>query len=218
MSPAKASLKPQRCISHFIEKAQQCVDRMRQFRDQEGVKSPDVFYRISKAVLLKRTPQKINQLKAKEILKHIVEEKPFAEVYYYAIIELCDLFLKELRETNNVKGLDEIKYYITQLMDFAKKQHSFLLQTEIYSLRAKLKLITFEFEKAQNLLSKALNIAEKYELNLLAKRIFKEQEELLDRESEWEALRKSKADMNELLDLAQVDEQLVRMLRKRAYF
>jgi hypothetical protein len=126
--------------------------------------------------------------------------------------------LKELRETNNVKGLDDIKYYITQLMDFAKNQHSFLLQIEIYSLRAKLKLITFEFEEAQNLLRKALNISEKYELNLLAKRIFKEQEELFDRESEWEALRKSKADMNEILDLAQVDEQLVRMLRKRAYF
>jgi tetratricopeptide (TPR) repeat protein len=204
--------------TNSLEKAQQCVDRMKQFRNQECVKPPDIFYRLSKASLLKRTPQKTNQLKAKEILKHIVEEKPFAEAYYCAIIELCDLFLKELRETNNVKGLDDIKYYITQLMDFAKNQHSFLLQIEIYSLRAKLKLITFEFEEAQNLLRKALNISEKYELNLLAKRIFKEQEELFDRESEWEALRKSKADMNEILDLAQVDEQLVRMLRKRAYF
>lgn len=201
-----------------LEKAQQCQDRIKQIINQEYNKWLDDAYRYGKAMLLKKKPQDINHLKAKEILKQIVdEEDTFIETNYQALIHLCDLYLTDLCEINDLKALDEIHPYLTQLKDIAKSQQSFWLLVEAYSFQAKLKLITFEFKEAQKLLTKALDIAEKYGQILLAERISMEQDELLNEKSRWETLEKSKAIMAERIELAHLNNQIVQMLRKRVY-
>jgi hypothetical protein len=199
-----------------LEKAEQCLIRMKRIGALTEFDSSNIFYLLAKAMLLKEKPEKINQLKAKEILKHLIDEvKPFSGILYPALILLCDLYLKDLSETQNLGALDEMQPYINQLIDIAKSQQSFWLLVEIYSLQAKLKLISFEFEEAENLLNMALNIAKEHGKNLLAERITMEQEKLYNEQSKWESLRESKATMAELINLAQVEEQLAYMLRKR---
>ena len=199
-----------------LEKAQQCLDRMKQFGDQAEFKPG--FYRLSKAMLLKRKPQRMSRLKAKEILKQIInKEHPFSELYYSALIELCDLYLTELRETNDLKTIDEAQPYITKLKDIAKNQQSFWLLVEVFSLQARLKLITFEFKEAQILLNQALDTVEKNGLNRLAKRITNEQDELSKNFIRWEKMKVSGADISERMDLARIDEQIKLLLRKRIY-
>jgi len=199
-----------------LEKAQQYLDRMKKTSDQ--LDNISNFYLLSKAVLLKKKPKYINHLKAKEILKQIVEEDgTFVEINYAALIHLCDLYLKELKERNNLNLIDEIQPYITQLMYTAKSQQSFWLLVEAYSFQAKLKLITFEFKEAQKLLTQALNIAEKYGQNLQAERIKMEQDKLLNEKNKWETLRRSNAIMAERIELAHLNDQIVRMLRRRYY-
>jgi len=199
-----------------LEKAQQCLDRMKQFGDQAEFKPG--FYKLSKAILLKRKPQRMTRLKAKEMLKQIIdEERPWSGVYYPALIELCDLYLTELRETNDLKTIDEVQPYITQLKDIAKNQHSLYLLVEVFSLQAKLKLITFEYKEAQILLNQALDIAEKNSLNRLAKRITNEQDELSKNFIKWEKMKASGVNISERMDLARVDEQIKLLLRKRIY-
>jgi len=201
-----------------LEKAQQCLDRMKQFGDQIEFDPDGTFYRLSKAEMLKRMPQKINHLKAKEILKQIIdEESPFSGLYYPALIDLCDLYLTELRETNDLKAIDEVQPYITQLKDIAKNQQAFYLLVEVFSLQAKLKLITFEFKEAQILLNRALDTTEKYGLNRLAKRITNEQDELSKNFIKWEKMKVSGVNISERMDLARIDEQIKLLLRKRVY-
>jgi len=201
-----------------LEKAQQCLDRMKQIINQEYNKWLDDAYRLGKAMVLKKKPQDINHLKAKEILKQIVDEEgTFIETNYIALIHLCDLYLTDLCETNDLKTLDEIHPYLTQLKDIAKTQQSFWLLVEAYSFQAKLKLITFEFKEAQKLLTKALDIAEKYGQERLAKRLLNEQDELSKNFIKWEKLKASGASMSERMDLARIDEQIEILLQKRRY-
>ncbi|MGB5913118.1 MAG: hypothetical protein WBH31_18150, partial [Promethearchaeia archaeon] len=200
-----------------LEKAQQCLDRMKQLADQ--LEFPGgIFYKLDKAMLLKRKPQKINHKEAKEILKRIIDdERPFSDVYYIALVELCDLYLTELHETNDLKTLNELHPYITQLKDIAKNQQSFYLLVEVFSLQAKLKLITFEFKEAQILLNQAQATAEKHSLDRLAKRITNEQAELSKNFIKWEKMKASGGNISERMDLARIDEQIKILLRKRMY-
>lgn len=202
-----------------LEKAQLCLDRIKKIINQEYNKWLDDCYHVDKAMLLKKQPQKVNHLKAMELLKQIVdEEDTFIETQYVALIHLCDLYLKELSETNDIKVIDKILPYLTQLKDIAESQQSFWLFAEAYSFQAKLKLITSEFQEAKILLSKAQDITKKYGLTQLAERIRKEQAELNNQESKWETRKYSKATMVELLNLTHIEDQLTHMLRKRFSF
>jgi hypothetical protein len=87
----------------------------------------------------------------------------------------------------------------------------------MYSLQAKLRLVTFEFKEAQELLAKALNVATMYGLNLLAKRVENEQAELSKNFIKWEKLRTSGGKISERMDLARVDDQIQILLQKRNY-
>ena len=84
-------------------------------------------------------------------------------------------------------------------------------------LKAKLELLTLDLQRAQQSLSEAQNIAEKYGLEVLASRISSEQVELQEQLSKWEDFKKSDAIIAERMDLARIDKQLIRMLRKRLY-
>ncbi|MFX0178461.1 MAG: tetratricopeptide repeat protein [Candidatus Hodarchaeota archaeon] len=203
--------------TNSLEKAQQCLNRMKKLSDQ--VEFPGgIFYRLYNAMILKRKPQKTNHKKAKKILKLLIdEERPFSALYYAALIELCDLYLAELRETNDLKIINEVNPYINQLKDIAKNQQSFSLLVEVFSLQAKLKLITFEFKEPQILLNQALNTAEKHGLNRLAKRITNEQDELSNNFIKWEKMKASGTNISERMDLARIDEQVKNLLRKRMY-
>ena len=205
--------------TNSLEKAQKCLNSMKQFIEGDTeFKTSRTFYRLAKAMMLKKKPQKISHLKAKEILKQIIDnENPFSDLYYCALIHLCDTYLTISCETNDLKILEEIHPYLTQLKKIAKTQQSFWLLIETYSLQANLKLITFEFREAQNLLSKALDIAEKYGQERLAKRILIEQDEMSKNFIKWEKLKASGANMAECMDLARIDEQIEIMLQKRRY-
>jgi len=201
-----------------LNKAQQCLDRIKQIRNQEPIKWYSDLYQLEKAGLLKKKPQDINHLKAKEIYKQIIDkEDTFIEFYYVSLINLCDSYLKELSKTNDLKVLDEIQPYINRLMDLAKSQQSFLLLAEGYLFQAKLKLIIFEFREAEDFLTLALNIAERYGQDLLVKRMLNEQSELSNNFIKWEKLKATRAKISERMDLARMDEQIELLLQKRKY-
>ncbi|MFW9773569.1 MAG: tetratricopeptide repeat protein [Candidatus Thorarchaeota archaeon] len=205
--------------TNSFEKAQNCLNKMKQFLDAHiEFKASSAFYHIASAVMLIKNPENVNYLKAKEILKQIVdEENPFSELYYLALIYLCDICLSILCKTNDLQTLDEIYPYITQLKNIAKTQQSFWLLIETYILQAKLNLIKFDFRKARNLLSNALDISKKYGQERLFTQILNEQEELSKNFIKWEKLKVTGADISERMELARIDEQIESIIQKRKY-
>lgn len=200
-----------------LKNAHHYFDRMKQLEQQGHIIINDLMLRLDKALLLKTSNLPSKQAKSKEILKEIVEKSPLFEATSRALLNLCDLLLYELRETNNLKLLNEIQFYLNQLISISKNQPSYSLMAEAHLLQSNLALLTLDLKRAQESITQAQHIAEKYGLNQLAEKISIEQDELLNQTSRWEALRNSKATIAELINLVHFDEHLTHMLRKR-YF
>jgi len=204
--------------SNSLEKAQQCHDRMGLLIKQGTYKFNDLLYRLQEALLLKKAPHKTSHLKAEKIFKEVADkETTFIEFKIGALINLCDLYLTRLKATSNLKELDKIQPYIDKIRSLAEKEEVFSLLVEMKSLGAKLKLVIFEFKDAQELLVQALNIAKRYGLISLARRVKNEQTELSKNFLKWEKLRNSGGKISERMDLARVDEQIQILLQKRNY-
>ena len=161
--------------------------------------------------MLKTKPRISNLAKAQKLLKEVIEEDA---IQITAIINLCDILLVDLRNTNDTEIVDEIKDYIGRLLNIAEKTHSYSLQAEAYLLQAKMVLISSDLEEARRLLAKGQQIAEKFGLTRLAMSISEEHDKLLNELSVWEGLRESNAPMGERIELARLNDQVVKMIRK----
>ncbi|MFX1377885.1 MAG: tetratricopeptide repeat protein [Promethearchaeota archaeon] len=204
-----------------LEHMKYYFNRMKHIVEQFNAKIMKIFFQLNKALFLKTSPLPSNQAKAKEILMELVKEKTiseasiFFEAAYRALLNLCDLLLNELRSTHNLELLNDIQSYIHQMLYISKNANSFWWLAETYLLQAKLELITLDLKSAEESITQAQKIAEKCGLIQLNEQILIEKINLQDQINKWKALRKSKATITELIDLAQIDDQLIRMLKRR---
>jgi tetratricopeptide (TPR) repeat protein len=199
-----------------LERAQKSLRDMEKLKNKLKNKTLNLWYIFDKALILKNSSRSIKRGKAEEIFKQLLEDKDLSyEIKTELLLNLCELLLMKLRDTNNLVVLDEILIYVNRIMNIAKSSHSYWLLAEVYLLQAKLKLITLEFEEAPLLLSQAGLIVEKYGLNLLAKRISEEQEELSKKLNHWEELKQTQANFATRIELAGLEEQIRRLLKKR---
>ncbi|MFW9971045.1 MAG: tetratricopeptide repeat protein [Candidatus Odinarchaeota archaeon] len=207
-----------------LERAKYYINRMEQIMETFDVKMTKILFQVNKALFLKTSPLASNQTKAKEILIELVEQKTisetslFFEAIYRALLNLCDLLLNELRNTHNLELLNDIQSYIHQMLYISKNANSFWWLAETYLLQSKLELITLDLKEAEDSITQAKEIAEKHDLVQLTERILVEQSELHEQLNKWEVLKNSKTHITELIDLAQIDNQLMRMLKKRYFF
>ena len=81
-------------------------------------------------------------------------------------------------------------------------------------LQAKLSLLTFNINEAQRLLTQANQIAGRFDLTQLKAKITNNKEELLKKLDLWEKLKKEDAPMSDRMELARLDEKVVKMLQK----
>ena len=201
-----------------LEKAQRCHDRMGILVKQGTFKFNEQIYRFQEAVLLKKKPNENSHLKAEKIFKEVADkETSFVEFKFGALVNLCELYLTRLRETSNLKEIDKLQPYIDKIRFIAENEGVYSLLAEMHSLQAKIKLVTFEFKEAQQLLTQALDVADMYGLKLLAKRVKNEQANLSRNFLKWEKLRTAGGKIAERMDLARIDDQIQILLQKRNY-
>ena len=196
------------------KQAKKYLQRLEQINNQVKDKRIEVWYRISKALILKTSSRFRDMAKAEKILRQIIDE----EVFYFehtplALINLCDILLTEFRVTNNLEILNELEPLIAKLLDIAEKAQSHRIHAETYLFQAKLALLSFDVKKSRRFLTQAQQIAERHNLNKLALEISSEHKNLIDRLELWEQLKESKAPLNERFNLAQISEQMERMQR-----
>ncbi len=199
-----------------LKLAQNYLDQMKELKDQEEYEIIKLDYLINKALLLKANPRASNLSEAEKILRKAVEEDVVLyEAHIDALLNLCDLLLMDLRNTNDLEILKEMQPYFSRLLDIAEKNNSYPLIAETKLLQARLALLTFNIKNARQLLSEAQHIAEKYGLNRLSMKISNEHDELLKQMDLWEKLKKSDSPIGERLKLTQIEDEMKRMIQKR---
>ena len=200
-----------------IDRAQQSLNDWKQLNLQLKDKKKDLMYLHNKALILKTSLRARDRGKAEEILTQLLEDEPLDyEDRNTTLLALCELHLTELRMTNDLEVLEEINPLIAQLLDIADKTGSYSILCETYLLQAKLALLSLDLKETRRLLTQGQQIAEKFGLKLLAMKISNEHDKLLKQLSMWENLKESKASLNERMELAQLNEQMENMIRKRA--
>jgi len=198
-----------------LTRAQQSLNRLGQLNTQLKNKQINLYYLLNKALLLKTSPRARNRSEAEEILNHILEDKDSSiGLTLKALTNLCELLLTELRMTSDIEVLEEISPFITRLLGIAEKTGSYSILCETYLLQAKLSLLTFDINKTKRFLTQAQQITERFGLNLLAKKVATENEDLLKKLDLWDKLKDSGAPMAERLELARLDEKIVRLVYK----
>ncbi|MFX1320205.1 MAG: tetratricopeptide repeat protein [Promethearchaeota archaeon] len=199
-----------------LKLAQNYLSQMKELKDQEEYEIIKLDYLINKALLLKANPRASNLSEAEKILRKAVEEDVVLyEAHIDALLNLCDLLLMDLRNTNDLEILKEMQPYFSRLLDIAEKNNSYPLIAETKLLQARLALLTFNIKNARQLLSEAQHIAEKYGLNRLSMKISNEHDELLKQMDLWEKLKKSDSPIGERLNLTKIEAEMKRMIQKR---
>ena len=174
------------------------------------------MYKSSKAMILKSSLRARNRIKAEDLLKEIAMDKTIVGNFRIeVIIDLCDLYLTELRITNDPEIISEIQPYIQELFSIAEKEHSYLYLAETYLLQAKLSLLTLDLNKAKRLLTQAQKIADSYGMKRLAMRISYEHDELHRQTNVWENLKISEINITERLKLSGLSEQMQNIVKRQ---
>ncbi|MFX1572371.1 MAG: tetratricopeptide repeat protein [Promethearchaeota archaeon] len=192
-----------------INRAQHALYELEQLKNQLNDKIINLMYILDKALVLKTSLRARNRGKAEELFIQILEVEDISyEDKIVALINLCELLLIELRITNDLEVLDELKQYITQLLDIADHMQSYWILCETYLLQAKLSLLTFDIKKARRFLIQAQQIAERFYLTQLKVKITNENMELLKKLDLWERLKETDAPIAERMKLARLDDKI----------
>ncbi|MFX1496038.1 MAG: tetratricopeptide repeat protein [Promethearchaeota archaeon] len=209
---------PLALLKRDLKSAEKYLKEIKRISDQENNKLVYLAYRVNMARILKLSSLISDHVKAEEIFKNSLRDKIVDNEYKVVILlNLSDLLLVRISNTNNIKLFDEIQQYINQMHVIAINQKSYSLLAETHLLQAKFGLLILDLKATQQFLEKAKKIAEKYSLNQLLERILIEEAELINQRSKWETLKNSKANVAELINLSHVNDQLTRMIRKRFF-
>ncbi|MFX1569111.1 MAG: tetratricopeptide repeat protein [Promethearchaeota archaeon] len=198
------------------ELAQKYFHQLQNIYNQSTDSEVELLYYYTKALILKRSSRIRDKVKAEELLKKIIKKETLHfDLKINALIHLCDLLLSEYRINNDIEVLNELKYYITQLLTIAENAHSFLVFCETFILQAKLSLLTFNMKAARRFLTQAQKIAEIYGIKRLAIKISHEHDKLLKQLNLWEKLKDSEASLPERWKISGLSEQMEKIVKKR---
>jgi len=191
--------------------------KMSDLRENDDFELDDVTYHYYNGLILKTSLRAKDRVRAEEIFKYIIEEKENVhfQLMMKSLLNICDLLLIELRITNEIDIINEIKPYIAKLLKYSEREQSYWNLAETYLLQAKLSLLTFNIKEARRFLIQAQQIAERFNLNQLAIKISHEHDELLKQLNMWENLKESTSSLKERMEFARLNEQMEDMLRKR---
>ena len=192
------------------------------FRDLEVIynqnKIPPVedVYKFNKARLLKISSRIRDKAKAEELFKKLLENKNlYFETKIATYVNICDLLLAEYRLNNNEEVLEEINYYINNLLNIAENSHAYEVFCNSFILQAKLSLLNFDMKVARRFLTQAQKIAELYGIKRLAMKISHEHDELIKQSKMWENLKTSEISLSERWKLVGLNEQIENMVKKQ---
>jgi len=170
---------------HFLE--------LKEINQEEENPLVDFRAKLSEALILKLDIRSKSRVKAEELLEQIIKKEIIDfNLYLEAMLNLCELYVIEIKLTGNKEVLKDIRGLLEKLFVIAMQQKSFWVLAQVHWIQAHLALINWDINKAQKSLTEAQIIAEERGYNHLAKRISHEFDKTLNQMDLWEQLRENK--------------------------
>ncbi|MCE7741230.1 MAG: tetratricopeptide repeat protein [Candidatus Heimdallarchaeota archaeon] len=200
--------------------AEEYLNRFRELEESTDNIRIKHRFQIANAIFLKTSESRRNRSKAEALLEQITtEDKINPEITIEALLNLCDLYLRELNETdleNEEKEiLADLKIAVDRLMELARKQESYSLIVEVSMFQAVLSLFELKIDVAKITLSKALQLAQEKGMKKLAAKVSNELDHILEQLESWEHFTMRLPSIAERLELTHIEEKLYNIIRNR---
>jgi len=200
-----------------LERAKKYFKRLEEIRELKprvfGINEP---YQLAKGYLLKSSMRSRDRVMAEDSFKEIIEEDRYMHTYkLHALSGLCELLLVELRVSNDINIIGEIKPLIEKLIGMAQTSGMYYWLIEAYILHGKLALIMFDIESSRRYLTQARRMAERYGYIGFADEIAGLHKAMMEKLDMWEQMEKTDAPLSERMELARLDDHLKGTFRTR---
>ena len=165
--------------------------------------------RLGEALLLKSSPRLKDKVNAQDLFHQVAEEETFHfEITSDAILNLCELFIFELRVSGGEDTFQETKSLVQQLVERARHNYSYITFVEALILQAKLAMKGGDLTAASQFLDQAKTTAEDKGLSSLFEKISLEKQLLNQQYKKWQHLIRSNAPFHTRLEQAQLEEYI----------
>ncbi|MHA2366545.1 MAG: hypothetical protein ACXAC7_21495, partial [Candidatus Hodarchaeales archaeon] len=154
-------------------------DELTVLQDRTPNKVIQIRTKLTKALILKQNNEMKDIIHARTILTEIINQEPVRlEFTVLAIINLCEIYLKEIKLSDSTKNLTKVKELIKKLNSIAQNQQSHPINAKILLIEAKIAVIEGNIQQAQKYLEEAGKTAEEQNLGLLIKEVNHERQTL----------------------------------------
>ncbi len=197
------------------EKATEYYEQLKELKESVDEAAVNQIYSLSTALFLRSYIDKESKKKAKQILIDLIGQ----EITYYqtterAYLYLCDILLEEIKTSNDLQLLEELREYTKRLAITATMRDSHLLLIELYFLQSKMFLLELKVEEALELLELAQEMARGKGLMRLEILLSNEYDTLLYHLDVWEDFTKHLHTLEERLEYTHIETLLNNMIRK----
>ena len=191
-----------------LEQAKIHLKRLEEIYELKNDPLVNIAYQLSKANILKLSKRARDRVKAEELYQEVCKTEMRPDwTLTRALIGRCELLLIELKLTDEIEIIEEIKPLLEELIDLAQQTQSEITLLEAYVLQGKLSLLTFDIRIARRFLVQGQRIAERRGFKSIAEEIAHLHEDLKGNLDEWEDLKQEDASLSERIKLAGLSEK-----------
>ncbi|TET77617.1 MAG: tetratricopeptide repeat protein [Candidatus Heimdallarchaeota archaeon] len=172
---------------------------------------------IAEGIILKRSSEARDRDRAEVLFDQLLQEDIGPYLTMEVLLQLSELLLTELKETSNERYLTKLQKYISKLIEIGTANNFSLIIVESLWFKSQLSLLNLDVEKARELLSQALDIAERKGLNRLALKITNSKEQLIRQKIELEELEKESPTISRRMELVKVENGFKELKQKEIF-
>jgi tetratricopeptide (TPR) repeat protein len=196
---------------------EQYLEKLKKIHDIDLNKQINQRYRFSKALVLKTSERVTKKGESQRILEQLAQETINLDLGVQVLLNLCELLLEEIKLTGNDEVIGEVKSYIEKLHGIAGEENSYPWLVQIYWLQSRLAMLELDVEKAQDLLSRAEELAKSKGLDHLVSLISREKFSLTDQLEKWQRFIEKEPPLKDVVGFTQFEDLLERVIQNKLY-
>ena len=161
---------------------------------------------LTDGIYLKSSSRIMKKAQGQAILQEIVRGEIFDyEGYYYAIINLIELLISEVSQTNATEIFEEINSLLERLEELYLQNEGYIHKLEIIQIQARILFIKDDIEGALTLLDEKIKF---YKDKLSVSGLISTKEEMIQQINEWADKSRKNRDIIEKINRSQLLEYL----------
>lgn len=196
---------------------EQYLEKLKKIYDTDLNKQINQRYRFSKALVLKTSERVAKKGESQRILEQLAQELINLDLGVQILLNLCELLLEEIKLTGNDEIIKEVKFYLEKLHEIAGEENSYPWLVQIYWLQSRLAMLELDIEKAQDLLSRAEELAKSKGLDHLVSLISRERFSLTDQLGKWQRFIDYEPPLKDVVEFTQFEDLLELVIENRLY-